>query len=409
MKIKTKYKQTKICELVEQTVGGTWGPESDETKGIPVLRSTNFTKDQKIVFENIAYRDITDAKLTNRILKNGDILIEISGGGPSQPVGRALEFINPDGKTYTYGNFVRRLKLNSDLLTQEYLSLALKALYIFGETEPIQTNTTNLRNLNFKDYINLEIPVPTIQEQKQIVSKIKECFTLLDKSEEKLKQATEKSNKVAESFLHRAYVKNIANYRSCSLKDACTRITDGSHFSPKTIPSGYPYITVRDIDEVGIDFQNCKMISKESYNDLVKLGCKPEYGDVLFSKDGTVGKVAKVPNNKDFVVLSSLAIITPNKEILSTDFLELLLNTPEVLNQAIKKKTGTAIRRITLTNLKEITIPIPPLRIQNDIYTEYLKYQMIGKKNMSFLIRSRDRLELLRQSILKKAFEGKLI
>ncbi len=265
------------------------------------------------------------------------------------------------------------------------------------------------KNISQQVIKNLEIPVPTIEDQKQIVSRIKECFTLLDKSEEKLKQAIEKSNKIAKSFLHRAYVKSIANHHSCTLKDACTRITDGSHFSPKTIPSGYPYITVRDLNEVGIDFQNCRMISKESYTNLVKLGCKPEYGDVLFSKDGTVGKVAKVPENKDFVVLSSLAIITPNKEMLSTNFLELLLNTPEVLNQAIKKKTGTAIRRITLTNLKEITIPIPPIQIQNDIYTEYIKYQMIGKKNMSFLIRSRDRIELLRQSILKKAFEGKLI
>lgn len=300
------------------------------------------------------------------------------------------------------------IRPNETIIDKEYLYY-----YFISNTGQLQikkiSSATTQSKFNKTAFRAITLTLPELSEQKQIVSKIKEYFTLLDTSEKELKQAEEKSNKIAKSFLHRAYVKNIANHPSCTLKDACTRITDGSHFSPKTIPSGYPYITVRDLNEVGIDFQNCKMISEESYTNLVKLGCKPEYGDVLFSKDGTVGKVAKVPENKDFVVLSSLAIITPNKEILSTDFLELLLSTPEVLNQAIKKKTGTAIRRITLTNLKEITIPIPPIQIQNDIYTEYLKYQMIGKKNMSFLIRSRDRLELLRQSILKKAFEGKLI
>jgi len=410
MKIDTKYKQLKIKELADLTVGGTWGPEATDGNGILVLRSTNFTKDQKITFKNIAYRQISNSKLRNRILKDGDILIEVSGGGPSQPVGRALGFYNPDGNDYTYGNFVRRLKLNNNSIDNEYFLLALQALYSFGETEPIQTNTTNLRNLNFNDYLDLEIPIPELAEQKQIVSKIKECFNYLDKAEEKLDQLEKRNNNLLKSFLHKVYLRNINAYRSITLKDACSRITDGSHFSPKTTNSGYPYITVKDIDENGhIDFENCKKISEENFENLAKLGCKPKLGDVLFSKDGTVGKVARIGHYQEFVVLSSLAIITPNKDIITDKFLELLLNTPEILNQAIKKKTGTAIRRITLTNLKQITIPIPPTDVQQEQYKRYSEYKEILETNKDLLSQDRTNIKLLHQSILKKAFEGKLI
>ena len=205
-------------------------------------------------------------------------------------------------------------------------------------------------------------------------------------------------------------MRNINAYRSITLKDACSRITDGSHFSPKTTNSGYPYITVKDIDENGhIDFENCKKISEENFENLAKLGCKPKLGDVLFSKDGTVGKVARIGHYQEFVVLSSLAIITPNKDIITDKFLELLLNTPEILNQAIKKKTGTAIRRITLTNLKQITIPIPPTDVQQEQYKRYSEYKEILETNKDLLSQDRTNIKLLHQSILKKAFEGKLI
>jgi len=156
-------------------------------------------------------------------------------------------------------------------------------------------------------------------------------------------------------------------WKKSHLIDVCTKITDGSHFSPKTITTGYPYITVRDVVEDNIDFVNCKHISKTDYNDLVKNGCQPEKGDVLFSKDGTVGKVTVIDYEKEFVVLSSLAIIRPNKSIIDSYFLSYILKSPFFLSEAIGRKTGVAIRRIVLKNLKTINIPLPPLPEQKRI------------------------------------------
>lgn len=107
------------------------------------------------------------------------------------------------------------------------------------------------------------------------------------------------------------------------LGDVCEHITDGSNFSPKSSnEDAYPYITVRNIDDDIIDFRNCKFINKANYELLLKNGCKPYRGDLLFSKDGTVGKVSLVDFEKDFVVLSSLAIIRLKRSIILPSLLK---------------------------------------------------------------------------------------
>src|SRR5205814_1735386 len=111
------------------------------------------------------------------------------------------------------------------------------------------------------------------------------------------------------------------------LEEVCREITDGSHFSPAIADNGYPYVTVRDInnDNDTIDFSNCKFIAASDFQQLLKNGCRPNKGDVLFSKDGTVGKVALIDYNKDFVVLSSLAIVRPDCSRIDPAFLKWVL------------------------------------------------------------------------------------
>jgi type I restriction enzyme S subunit len=156
-------------------------------------------------------------------------------------------------------------------------------------------------------------------------------------------------------------------WQNLRLEEVCKEITDGSHFSPKTTEVGYPYVTVRDIENDQIDFANCKSISAADYNQLLKNGCQPHKGNVLFSKDGTVGKVALIDCDKEFVVLSSLAIVRPDSERIRPAFLKWVMKSPAFLNEAVGMKTGVALRRIILRNLKSISIPVPPLADQQRI------------------------------------------
>lgn len=154
-----------------------------------------------------------------------------------------------------------------------------------------------------------------------------------------------------------------------TFNEVCTKITDGAHASPKTVEDGFPYVTVRDIDNKGyIDTINCKRISEEDFLSLKKGNCLPPVDSLLLSKDGTVGKVAQVTSDYDeFVVLSSLAIIVPDKQLLLPEYLKYFLMSPEFQDFAIGSKTGAAIKRIVLRTIKNFNIPIAPLEKQKRI------------------------------------------
>jgi len=143
------------------------------------------------------------------------------------------------------------------------------------------------------------------------------------------------------------------------LKDFCTEITDGSHFSPREDKNGdYRIATVTNIKNDKIDLSSCKRISKDEYEKLVKNGCRPNKGDILFSKDGTVGLSFSYKQDVDIVLLSSIAIIRPKKELYS-DYCAYILTLERVFQQIVGSKRGTGLSRIILKDLKRIQIPIP--------------------------------------------------
>ena len=151
------------------------------------------------------------------------------------------------------------------------------------------------------------------------------------------------------------------------LHQVCTLITDGTHYTPKDVGVGVPFLTVKDMTPSGLDFLNCSKISTENFLIARNGNSAPLFGDVLFSKDGTVGKVQLVDENIDFAVLSSIAILRPNKNHLDSKYLAHVLKSEKTINDAIKKKTGSAVRRIILSDLKTIQIPLPPLAEQQRI------------------------------------------
>jgi type I restriction enzyme S subunit len=159
------------------------------------------------------------------------------------------------------------------------------------------------------------------------------------------------------------------DWKVVKLEDACIEITDGSHWSPRQVEkSNYRIATVANLKEFYIDINSCKFISEEDYLRLVKEGDVPEEGDVLFSKDGTVGICFTFrQSNYKIGLLSSIAIIKPNKHILFSDFLVYTLKSPNVFWQVTGRKTGTALTRITLNNLKRVKIPLPPFQEQQRI------------------------------------------
>jgi len=175
------------------------------------------------------------------------------------------------------------------------------------------------------------------------------------------------------------------------LDDVCILITDGTHYSPKNEGVGLPFVTVKDMSEVGLDFDNCIRISEEVWQKADDGNSAPRSGDVLLSKDGTVGKVHVVKNEAKFAALSSIAILRPNPEILDSDYLGHFLKSEEAMRQASRMKTGTALRRIILKDIKKIQLRIPSLKEQRRIAAILDKASLI-KKDKDIAIEKRSEL-----------------
>lgn len=172
------------------------------------------------------------------------------------------------------------------------------------------------------------------------------------------------------------------------LEGTCNRITDGSHSSPKSVEEGLPMASVKDMHDWGFEIENCRKISIEDFNGLVRNDCKPLKGDVLIAKDGSYLKhVFAIEKELNLVILSSIAILRPNERVLPY-YLAFYLRDPKVKDRLKGYVSGVALPRIILKDFRKFKCVLPPIEIQKawvDIINPMVKncWRMVDKnKNL---------------------------
>ena len=145
---------------------------------------SNFTKDCELDHSKPT-RNIqaSVSQYKKRALEYGDILLEKSGGGPKQPVGRVAFFDIENDLNNTFSNFTARVRINDKSeLYERFLYFYLRFVYVTGETEKYQKNSTNIRNLQTKEYLNIQLPIPPLEEQQEIVTLLDAAFAKIDRA-----------------------------------------------------------------------------------------------------------------------------------------------------------------------------------------------------------------------------------
>jgi type I restriction enzyme, S subunit len=156
-----------LNHLVE-TRNGLWKGNKSPLINAKVIRNTNFNNDGTLDLLDVAELKVQSNQFETRQLEKGDIILERSGGGPTQPVGRVVYF-NLDDSDYSFSNFTTRLRVVSiSTVHSKFLLYYLLHFYKEGNTNALQSRTTGIRNLNFKDYCQINIPLPPLPEQRAI-------------------------------------------------------------------------------------------------------------------------------------------------------------------------------------------------------------------------------------------------
>lgn len=194
-----------IAELLSVNIGGVWGsvPGSDEVD-VSVFRVTEFKEHGRLDPTTAAVRSVTKRQFESRQLESGDLLLEKSGGGPTKPVGRVARVPSYDGAAVC-SNFVQLLRPDPAKADSGYLFWALTKLYLDGWAARHQRATTNIRNLQTKDYLRLAVPLPSLAEQHSIASQADRLLTHEEAVSGQIAVALARSRSFRQAILRDAY------------------------------------------------------------------------------------------------------------------------------------------------------------------------------------------------------------
>jgi type I restriction enzyme S subunit len=386
--------QTKKLEDIVKSDSGAWGPP--DNSGTAVLRSTNFTNDGKLVWDDVAYRKIPRDKIIKLSLKKGDILLEKSGGGPSQPVGRVVFFDKEQENKVVFSNFISRLRPLG--INNKYLFYYLLFLYKKGYTNRLQNQTTGIRNLILRKYLDSEIVVPSKVIQHKIVKRL----DAIRKLQELNQQEIEKARILFKSVLDKEF-SNRKAWKEVKLSEICD-VRDGTHDSPKYYDKGVPLITSKNLKGDALDFSNINFISEEDHQQIIKRS-HVENGDILFGMIGTIGNPVIVDTKREFSIKNVGLIKFPSKSLVNNCYLRYFLESSFLLNQIARLSRGGTQKFVSLGNLRSLQICLPSISEQKKIA---LRLNEIKTYQNSLNTKLLKILELF-ESTLNKAMKGELV
>ncbi len=202
-------------------------------------------------------------------------------------------------------------------------------------------------------------------------------------------------------------------WRWARLESLCSLITDGTHKTPSYTTSGIRFLSVKDISDGYFDLSNTKFISASEHSQLTQR-CKPEMGDVLICRIGTLGKALSIDIDLEFSIFVSLGLIKPiHKEL--AKYIETVINSGYgyAWIQRVKVGGGTHTFKINLDDLRMFLIPLPPLAEQKRIVAkieELLPLIDRYEQAWSALEAFNKRFPVdMQKSILQMAIQGKLV
>ena len=203
---------------------------------------------------------------------------------------------------------------------------------------------------------------PNDEPARVLLEKIAEEKTRLVK-----KGKIKKRNKLSDVELEDIPFQLPENWEWVWLGTALKKIADGTHHSPPNSDSGdFLYISANNIKNDGVMLSNATYITRKVHDEIYAR-CDPEFGDILYIKDGATTGITTINNlEKPFSMLSSVALLKLPDGIFNT-YLLLCLRSPFSYEEMRAGMTGVAITRVTLKKLNNALIPLPPTAEQHRI------------------------------------------
>lgn len=338
----------------------------------------------------------------NRIVKKFDVL-----QARMQDTNKAI-LINDelDEQLFSTGFFQIR---TYDEYASKFVYYYFNSLTFLNEKNSMCTGSTQSA-INDNSLKTMYVPLAPLLEQKAIVAKIEQLFSELDNAVANLKTAQAKLKIYRQAVLTQPF--NNKKSKILKIPDVVEKVQIGPFGSQlhksDYIDNGIPLINPMHIQQGKIIPDSSYSISKDKRDELPNYILKTN--DVIMGRRGEMGRCGLVGEKEDgwFCGTGSL-YFRPKTEIINSTYLFYYLSSATVKEILTGKATGTTMANLNKKILHNLSIPIPDINTQNQIVQEIESRLSVCDKIEETIETSLSKSEALRQSILKKAFEGKLL
>jgi len=397
------------------------GGVNSEYGDVPSLGGENILPSGKVVLENVKLVSLDFYKgMSKGHLLPGDVLINKDGA----QTGKVGFYFSGDQDYACINEHLFLLRGKCKKITQEYLYYSLLSesiqrqisLQISGSAQPgLKTS--------FINWVFLDLP-GSITEQ----AKIAEVLSTVDRAIEQTEALIAKQQRIKTGLIHDLLTRGIdehGNLRSeethkfkdsplgpipvewnvLRMEHLTTQIVDGVHHTPNYVESGVPFIVVTDLTSTpGIDFSNTRLISEDAHK-LYKKRANPTAGDVLVTKDGTLGVARIVPEDApEFSIFVSVALLRPKYEICMPQLIWAFFDSGEFMMQLGSLSAGTGLAHIHLEHFRKFLVRTPPISEQITIF------QIIGShyETLKHLNKDLFKLQSLKNALMQDLLTGKV-
>ncbi|WP_407355488.1 restriction endonuclease subunit S [Methanolobus sp. WCC5] len=399
-KEKAEWVDTKLGSLIDFVGGGTPDKKTSEYWGGTIKWASVKDVKNKYLYE-------TQDKITELGLKNSSS--QLAGQEELILVTR----ISPGKCVIAKDN----IAINQDLkIVRPKVDMSTKFLYYFfnsTESEFIKRSSgTTVKGIRLEEIRNIAIDLPPLPEQRAIVSKIELLFSELDNGIANLKLAQEQLKVYRQAVLD----ETTKTERFVPMVNVIEELGQGwspkCHNEPSTNDEEWGVIKTTAIQAGYFNEKENKKLPN-SLEPRIKHELKA--GDVLITRAGPrarVGVCCLVKKVRPRLINCDKAYrIKLKTNLILPDFFEYTLNSPKYTLKIEDLKTGISDSGVNLTHKRfvDLNIPLPPLAKQQAIVNEIETRLSVCDKVEQDIAENLEKAEALRQSILKKAFEGKLL
>lgn len=393
----------KLGDVFEIQITGEWGSECTENEtGIKVLRTTNFTPEGRVNYDDVVVRSINKSKVEKKRLHYGDIILEKSGGTEKTPVGRVVfcdESI--EGSIYLCNNFTQAMRVNQSIAVPRYVFYFMWNLHYSGRTDLLQNKTTGIRNLQVKSYLNVEIPLPPLDEQRKIAA-------VLDKVSDLIAKRRQQLNKLDEMVKARFVemfgdcINNSKEWDTYSFDQCFDIVSSKRILKSEWKTAGIPFLRVRDMVQLATTgkMDNEFFVSEEFYASLSDSDGTPQEGDILVSATSTLGKCYIVGKGERFYFKDADVLRFRTKKEINPIFFIEQMKTRYIEEQIDRTLGVTTVSHFTIKAAKTINMRCPNIEFQN----QFAAFVQQVEKEKTTISSSLEKLETLKKALMQEHF-----